>query len=29
MRVKYVAQRNKMTKGKTANTATSWVPSEF
>jgi hypothetical protein len=29
MRVKYLAQKNKMTKGKTANTVTSWVPSIF
>jgi hypothetical protein len=29
MRVKHLAQKNKMTKGKTANAATSWVPSEF
>jgi hypothetical protein len=29
MRVKHLAQKNKMTKGKTRNAATSWVPSEF
>jgi hypothetical protein len=29
MRVKHLAQKNKMTKGKTANAATSWVPSVF
>jgi hypothetical protein len=29
MRVKQLAQKNKMTKGKTANAATSWVPSVF
>jgi hypothetical protein len=29
MRVKHLAQKNKMTKGKTANAMTSWVPSEF
>jgi hypothetical protein len=27
MRVKHLAQKNKMTKGKSANAATSWVPS--
>jgi hypothetical protein len=29
MRVKHLAQKNKTTKGKTANAATSWVPSVF
>jgi hypothetical protein len=29
MRVKHLAQKNKMTKGKTANAATSWVPFVF
>jgi hypothetical protein len=29
MRVKHLVQKNKMTKGKTANAATSWVSSEF
>jgi hypothetical protein len=29
MRMKHLAQKNKMTKGKTANAATSWVPSVF
>jgi hypothetical protein len=29
MRVKHMAQKNKMTKGKSANAATSWVPSVF
>jgi hypothetical protein len=29
MRVKHLAQKNKMTKGKTANAVTSWVPSVF
>jgi hypothetical protein len=29
MRVKHLAQKNKMTKGKIANAATSWVPSVF
>jgi hypothetical protein len=29
MRVKHLAQKNKMTKGNTANAATSWVPSVF
>jgi hypothetical protein len=29
MCVKHLAQKNKMTKGKTGNAATSWVPSEF
>jgi hypothetical protein len=29
MRVKHLAQKNKMTKGKTGNAVTSWVPSEF
>jgi hypothetical protein len=29
MRVKHLAQKNKMTKGKTVNAATSWVPSVF
>jgi hypothetical protein len=29
MRVKHLAQKNKMTKGKTGNASTSWVPSEF
>jgi hypothetical protein len=29
MRVKHLAQKNKMTKEKTGNAATSWVPSEF
>jgi hypothetical protein len=29
MRVKHLAQKNKMTKGKPANAATSWVPSVF
>jgi hypothetical protein len=29
MRVKHLAHKNKMTKGKTANAATSWVPSVF
>jgi hypothetical protein len=29
MRVKHLAQKNKMAKGKTANAATSWVPSVF
>jgi hypothetical protein len=29
MRVKHLAQKNKMTKGKSANAATSWVPSIF
>jgi hypothetical protein len=29
MRVKHLAQKNKMTKGKTGNAATSWVPSKF
>jgi hypothetical protein len=29
MRMKHLAQKNKMTKGKTRNAATSWVPSEF
>jgi hypothetical protein len=29
MRVKHLAQKNKMTKGKTTNAATSWVPSIF
>jgi hypothetical protein len=27
--VKHLAQKNKMTKGKTANAVTSWVPLEF
>jgi hypothetical protein len=29
MRVKHLAQKSNMTKGKTANAATSWVPSVF
>jgi hypothetical protein len=29
MRVKHLVQKNKMTKGKTANATTSWVPSVF
>jgi hypothetical protein len=29
MRVKHLAQKNKMCKGSTANSATSWVPSDF
>jgi hypothetical protein len=29
MRVKYLAAKNKMAKGKTTNSATSWVPSAF
>jgi hypothetical protein len=29
MRVKHLAQKNKMIKGKTGNATTSWVPSEF
>jgi hypothetical protein len=29
MRVKHLAQKNKMTKGKIGNVSTSWVPSEF
>jgi hypothetical protein len=29
MRVKHLAQKNKITKGKTVNAATSWVPSVF
>jgi hypothetical protein len=29
MRVKHLAQKNKMAKGKNANAATSWVPSVF
>jgi hypothetical protein len=29
MRVKHLTQKNKMAKGKTANAATSWVPSVF
>jgi hypothetical protein len=29
MRVKHLAQKNKMGKGNTANSATSWVPSDF
>jgi hypothetical protein len=29
MRVKRLAQKNKMGKGSTANSATSWVPSDF
>jgi hypothetical protein len=29
MRVKHLAQKNKMGKGSTANSATSWVPSDF
>jgi hypothetical protein len=29
MRVQHLAQKNKMTKGKTANAATIWVPSVF
>jgi hypothetical protein len=29
MRVKHLVQKNKMTKGKTVNAATSWVPSIF
>jgi hypothetical protein len=29
MRVKHLAQKNKMTKGKTANAVTSWMPSVF
>jgi hypothetical protein len=29
MRVKHLAQKNKMAKGKTVNTGTSWVPSVF
>jgi hypothetical protein len=29
MRVKRLAQKNKMAKGKTMNTATSWMPSVF
>jgi hypothetical protein len=29
MHVKHLAQKNKMTKGKTANAVTSWVPSVF
>jgi hypothetical protein len=29
MRVKHLAQKNKMTKEKTANAATSWVPFVF
>jgi hypothetical protein len=29
MRVKHLAQKNKMGKGSTANSMTSWVPSDF
>jgi hypothetical protein len=29
MRVKHLAQKNKMGKSSTANSATSWVPSVF
>jgi hypothetical protein len=29
MHVKHLAQKNKMGKGSTANSATSWVPSNF
>jgi hypothetical protein len=29
MRVKHLAQKNKMGKGSTTNSATSWVPSDF
>jgi hypothetical protein len=29
MRVKHLATKNKMVKGKAANAATSWVPSVF
>jgi hypothetical protein len=29
MRVKHLAQKNKLTKGKTASATTSWVPSKF
>jgi hypothetical protein len=29
MRVKHLAQKNKMGKSNTANSATSWVPSDF
>jgi hypothetical protein len=29
MRVKTLAQKNKMGKSKTTNSSTSWVPSEF
>jgi hypothetical protein len=29
MCVKHLAQKNKMTKGKTGNAVTSWVPSKF
>jgi hypothetical protein len=29
MRVKHLAQKNKMGKGKTTNAVTSWVPSVF
>jgi hypothetical protein len=29
MRIKHLAQKNKMGKGSTANSATSWVPSDF
>jgi hypothetical protein len=29
MRVKHLAQKNKMGKGSTANSVTSWVPSDF
>jgi hypothetical protein len=29
MRMKHLAQKNKMTKGKTGNVVTHWVPSEF
>jgi hypothetical protein len=29
MRIKHLAQKNKMGKGSTTNSATSWVPSDF
>jgi hypothetical protein len=29
MRIKTLAQKNKMGKGNTTNASTSWVPSEF